>query len=214
VLDEMELALDGFCHNCAQNEKNKEKNMKRAVLVIFFAVFALCNVFSQNESEGDPITFLFGPRLGVTFVITNQSDFDDQVQSIYSSDHSYFPVFSEIGFCTLQQIDLGSSRNFLVFQETFLLGGLDQNFALPFVTILMGYKSGFGFEAGIGPYFSLFHNDKSDNIQMLVSLTYMVGWSFSGKDFSIPLSIHYIPYPSYINPQFTITCGINFAMKD
>ncbi|MBN1696808.1 MAG: hypothetical protein JW881_04785 [Spirochaetales bacterium] len=185
--------------------------MKKTCLLLLCVLIFIPHIFAQEEVA--PVTFLFGPRVGVSAVILDQDDFNDQIQKIISSDDKYFPVFTEIGFSSQQQIDLGDSNNYLVIEQNIFISGLDQRFALPFITLLMCYRMDIGLEAGIGPFFSFF-NDTAERLQMQFALTYSLGWNFKGKNFSVPLNLYFIPYPSYGNPRFTFTAGINFEVKD
>ena len=184
--------------------------MKKIFIFVICLLFVCQIIFSQTNEE--EIMLIFGPRVGVSFIILDQKDFNAEMQKIFGSENEYYPFFSELGLTIQQLIPLKGSNSYLSFYELFSLGGMDQNMALPSFNFLIGYKHRLGFEFAIGPYFTIF--DNSGKLKMDFSLTYMLGWSLINSTYSVPINLMFIPYPSYGNPRFTLTVGINFNIKD
>jgi hypothetical protein len=165
-----------------------------------------------NAQEAAPRTLLFfGPRLGISAVVQNPRDFSDEMQSLLGDwSRKYFPVYSEMGIQAQQLFPLGSTRSYLTFQQTVLLGGLDQGMPLPSAYMTLGYRLPFGLELGLGPYVTV--ASPGGTPVFALSIVYALGWTFVTPGFSVPVSLLFIPLPSYVNPRFSLQSGFSFEM--
>ncbi len=179
---------------------------RAAAFIMVFA--AACGLEAQ---EATPRTLLlFGPRLGISAVIQDPGDFDDNMQSLlHDSSRSYFPVYSEMGVQAQQLFPLGGTRSYLTFQQTLLLGGLDQGMPLPSAYMTLGYRMAFGLEFGLGPYVTVASPGGSPGFAF--SMVYVVGWTFVMPGFQLPITLTFVPLPSYVNPQISVLAGLSFG---
>lgn len=186
----------------------KRQTARTAALVMVFAVTAL-GLWAQ---ESTPRTLLlFGPRLGVSAVLQEPGEFSSDMQKVtQDGDRSFFPVFSEIGIQAEQLFPLGAGGTYLTFQEVVLVGGLDQRMPFPSTFLTLGCRLPFGLEAGIGPYATL--APLRGSAELALSLVYTVGWAFVTPDFQVPVTLMYVPIPSYLVPRISLLFGINFWM--
>jgi hypothetical protein len=180
---------------------------RAAALVVFLA--AAGGLFAQ---EAAPRTLLFfGPRMGVSAVIQEPRNFDNDMQSLlHDSSRSYFPVYSEMGIQAQQLFPLAGASGYLTFQQTLLLGGLDQGMPLPSAYMTLGYRMGFGLELGLGPYITVGSPGGSPGFAF--SMVYTLGWTFVTPGFSLPLTLVFVPLPSYVNPHVSLLFGFSFGM--
>lgn len=87
---------------------------------------------------------LSGPRLGLTVVTGNRSQ--DLLQR-YSLD----PLMSQFGWHFEQAIKPHTGGPMFVIEEVLLVGAVEQQTAIPSVSLIMGIRMPGGFEFGIGP---------------------------------------------------------------
>ncbi len=165
---------------------------------------------AQAEEEKPP-WFFAGFRLGLTGAIADPGDFTRYVQSVFPGYRQYFPLYTQIGLALEQQVPLSFASGQLVVQELVLVSGLDQNFALPLLGLLLGYRFPFGLAVGLGPELTLGRQDAS--IVLLPALMYSVGWYFNVGDFSIPILLLYSPLPPDRKMKFTLLSGFDFGVR-
>jgi len=177
-----------------------------AALVMLFAMAA----GSLSAQEAPPRTILlFGPRVGVSVVFQDSDQFNGDMQSLlHAPDSNFFPLFSEIGIGAQQLFPLGKSGSYLTFQQTLLLGGLEQRMPLPSVFVTFGYRFPFGLELGLGPYATLAPVD--GNPGFAFSMVYTAGWAFVMPDFQVPITVMFVPIPAYTNPRVSLLFGLSF----
>jgi hypothetical protein len=180
--------------------------VRAAALVLLCA--AACSLAAQ---EAAPRTLLFfGPRLGVSAVIQEPRYFNSDVQSLlHDSSRNYFPVYSEMGIQAQQLFPLGETRSYLAFQQTLLLGGLDQAMPLPSAYMTLGYRMPFGLELGLGPYVTVGSPGGSPGFAL--SIAYTLGWTFTTPGFAVPITLIFVPLPSYVNPHISLLFGLSFG---
>jgi hypothetical protein len=183
------------------------------VLCALFCALLLCSGpgLGAQEQQEKPPWLAIGPRVGVTGVVTPQWRFDRQTQEIRSRDSMYFPVYSEIGFNLDERIRLDASGSALIFRQTVLAGGLDQNVLLPSLAGLVGIGTGFGLEALVGPELSL-HASTGDP-RFVASLAVAVGWVFRVWDRPVPLTLVVVPLSVDWEPRITLLAGIDFPVR-
>ena len=192
--------------------------MKRAIAAILCLLCCGLVAFGQSESgsfdsglsETANVELSFGPRAGVSFVVMDSKAFHALISAAWPTENWYFPVFTQIGIATTQLIQLGISDASLAFKEIFLLGGMDQNIALPTASLLMGYQGKTGIGLSFGPFVTLGYGDNAKEIKLQFSFAYEVGWTINRKGVSIPISIMFVPMPSYSNPMITVSTGFMF----
>jgi hypothetical protein len=179
---------------------------RAAALVMFLAAAG-----GVNAQEAAPRTQLFfGPRLGISAVVQEPRDFNDEMQSLLGdSSRKYFPVYSEMGIQAQQLFPLGETGSYLTFQQTLLLGGLDQGMPLPSAYMTLGYRMAFGLEFGLGPYVTVASPGGSPGFAF--SVVYVVGWTFIMPGFQLPITLTFVPLPSYVNPHISVLAGLSFG---
>jgi hypothetical protein len=176
-----------------------------AVLVLFVSGAAL----EAQEQARHPV-LQFGPRLGATGIITNPDTFNSTIQALFPvSSRYYFPAFSEMGVEALQLVPLGEGASALCFRQMFLLGGLDQSIVIPTLNVILAYQTSFGFELGVGPFFTL--TSSKGSVALAASVVYEVGYTFQMKGFSLPVNLLMVPLPGYANPRLTLATGFDFT---
>lgn len=161
---------------------------------------------AQEPAAREPWLFV-GPRAGVTWAMASASRFDQELQALYGSGHTYFPLYSQLGVSLSQHLRLRPSGYRLIIQEGALLSGLDQNYALPAVHLLLGVHLPLGVEAGLGPELTF---PPSGGVQ--AALVYALGWRFPLKGASVPLLLVFSPLPEDRLPRLTLLSGIDFEL--
>jgi len=181
------------------------------VLVTLLLGAAAAGLGAQSETRKTQV--LFGPRLGASVAVMGQPVFNNAMQLLFRDDEKdYFPIFTQMGFEAEQLLPLGDSLNALTVSELFLLGGLDQGLALPNGSLIIGFRSAGGFEAGLGPYVTIVAPE--GELRLAAAVVYAIGYDFPMKGFSLPITLTMVPLPSYSNPQITILAGFNFPGVD
>jgi len=150
-----------------------------------------------------------GPRVGVGGEIAQPSDFNDTVQRIFPSGHTYFPVYSQIGVDLSEQVPLAQTGFHLYFSQLLTVVGLDQNFALPVLDLLLGATTPFGLEAGLGPQLEL--ADDGSGVSLAPSIVYAVGWRFSFGGVSLPVMMFVDPLPPTRRLRLAVLAGVDYG---
>lgn len=185
------------------NGMQRTRIIEAAVVVLFLSAAALA---AQEEAPRSILTF--GPRLGVSAVLQEPGSFSSDMRTLlYDSSRDFFPVFTELGIQAQQALPLGGSGAFFLFQQTLLVGGLEQRMPLPSLSVTLGCRLPFGLELGIGPYATIVPGDPG----FTVSMVYAVGWTFAMQDFQVPLMLTFVPIPSYSSPRLSLLSGLNFG---
>ena len=166
----------------------------------------------DDEIPLPEVVLVFGPRIGVSAIIMDPAKFNTELQVGFPRDVSYFPVFTEFGFTTKQLIAMGDSGRNLIIEETFLLGGLDQNLAIPALRLLLGLEGRVGSEIKVGPYLSF--KDNEGKVGITASFIYLIGWTIRSRGMIVPIEISMVPQPSYWNPRITFTTGLSFRIPN
>ena len=162
------------------------------------------------QEEGHESILLYGPRVGVTYIMQSRDDFSEEMQSIFGGSQSYFPAFSDVGLAATHLIPLGETESYLAIEESLLLGGMDQQLLLPAVSLLVGVRTGFDSSLMLGPYVSTIGG--SDGVELRFSLAYALSWSFEVRGITLPVKFAFVPWPTYAKPKMTLTTGIDFEV--
>lgn len=127
--------------------------------IIFILCLLLCfNIFSQDDlkrEQTDRKVFAHGPRFGFTGIYdfnTSTWGVSEEDSSLLSSDIP--PVISQFGYHCDLSIFLTDHINPLV-QFDGLIGGIENGFFLPSLTMITGFRLYEVFEIGFGPNLSL-----------------------------------------------------------
>ena len=166
---------------------------------------------AQAEPPSPPRSpwLYLGPRIGVGGEIAQPSDFNDTVQRIFPSGHAYFPVYSQIGLDLSERVPLAQTGFHLSFSQLLTVVGLDQNFALPVLDLLLGATTPFGLEAGLGPQLEL--ADDGSGISLAPSIVYAVGWRFSFGGVSLPVMMFIDPLPPTRRVRLAVLAGVDYG---
>ena len=179
------------------------------MFVLFFISFGLTDVLAGEENEENRLTFVFGPRVGATYVVVSKEDFNASLQNAFPRDSAYFPLITQFGLNLEQRIRLGDTESHFAFQEVIVVGGLDQGIVLPSFSCLIGFRSKAGLEFGLGPNVTL--SRSPEGLGVAVSVIYALGWTFSIQDVHIPVDIAIVPTPVDGCPRISLLTGFNFG---
>jgi hypothetical protein len=113
-----------------------------------------------------------------------------------------------MGIQAQQLFPLGGTRSYLSFQQTLLLGGLDQSMPLPSANMTLGYRMAGGLEFALGPYVTVVSPSGSPRLSL--AIVYTIGWTFVMPGFAVPITLMFVPLPSYVNPRISLLSGISF----
>lgn len=157
-----------------------------------------------------PMPWLFvGGRAGVAYELATQSQFNATIQTLYPSTNTYFPLYSVLGIALTERIPIGHTGYRLLLVEQPMVAGIDQNYALPSFTFLVGMQTNFGLEAGLGPEVQA--SAGSSGVVAALSLVYSIGWRFSMGTVSFPISLMIDPIPPHRHPRAALTFGIDYG---
>ncbi len=168
------------------------------------------NPSAADQPEPQRVPWLYvGPRIGVGGEIAQPSNFNDTVQRVFPSGHSYFPVYSQIGLDLSERVSLAETGYHFFFSQLLAVSGLDQNFALPSLSFLLGAMTPFGLEAALGPQLEL-AND-GGGAYVAPSLVYAVGYRLHVGFVSIPVMLFVDPLPPNRRIRLTILAGVDYG---
>jgi len=183
----------------------------RILCCIALFSLALAAQLPAQDTDQKPPWLFAGIRIGLTGAVAGAADFNTIVQEIYPSEHDYFPLYSQIGLGLEQRVPVGIIPGRLTFQELFLVSGLDQNFALPLLGLLVGYRFPFGLEIGLGPEFT--PRLSKENVVLRPALMYTAGWYFNKGNSSIPVMLIYSPLPPDRKMRITLLSGFSYGVR-
>lgn len=147
----------------------------------------------------------------MTYVFAQWSEFDTALQGIYPDDgRTYHPIFAQFGVDFEQWIRLGGTESHFVFREVITVGGLDQNIAIPSLSILVGHRINIGLDFGLGPNFAL--TSINGLPALSVSVVYSTGLTFSFNDVYVPVNLAFVPTPSDSHPRPSLLTRFNFSI--
>ena len=169
---------------------------------------ALCLPASAQEPEAREPWLLVGPRAGITLAMADPGVFDQALQELSPGERSYFPLYSEFGLSLAQHLRLPPGGFRLTIQEAVLVRGLDQNYALPALNLLVGVHLARGLEASLGPELTL-----PPNGPVQLALIYTLGWRFSFTGASVPVLLVFSPLPQDRLGRLSLLSGVDFAFR-
>lgn len=152
---------------------------------------------------------LVGARVGAAYELTKPAVFNDEIQQFYPSAHSYFPLYSRLGLSLSERFPIGDTGWRLALTQLPMISGIDQNYAIPSLTLLVGIQTDFGLEVGLGPQVEPIVG--SGGLVAAPSLVYSAGWRLSLGRFSLPLAIMVDPLPPQRHLWVSVTAGIDYG---
>jgi hypothetical protein len=156
-------------------------NIRSTVLAILVALGSSSASFGQTLNSQLPpyarTANLSGPRFGLTFLA------DSVVQSLEEKGVHVSTHVSQFGWQFEKQFYTKDSGVTMVTEWVALLGGLEQGYALPSLSWLVGIRTRDGAEFGVGP-----------NITPVgAALVLATGMTFRTGAFNIPLNVAVVP---------------------
>jgi hypothetical protein len=181
-----------------------------AILLLF--LLGTWSAFTQEKEESKRLEIVFGPRVGVNYIVVDPEDYNAAIQKVFPDpDRRYFPILTLFGLNLEQRIRLGNTQSHFAFQEVLTVGGLDQNIIVPGLAVLIGFRSRMGLEVGLGPIANL--KITTEGVGIGISVVYSVGWTFSFEDVFVPVDLALVPTPSDGNPRISLLTGFNFKTR-
>lgn len=157
---------------------------------------------------------LVGGRIGAAYEYAKPSTFNALIQPFFPSRSTYFPVYSIVGVSLTESIAISDTGFRLALTQLPAVSGLDQNYAMPQVTLLVGIQTAFGLEGGVGAQLEPVLAAGSSNIEVGPSLVYSVGWRFTFGKVSVPITLTADPLPPGRHrghPRVLLTAGIDYG---
>lgn len=182
-------------------------------LLAVFCALGATGAYGQEDAPAKRVEFVYGPRVGVSYIVTDPAEFNESVQEMFpDSDRKYFPIITQFGLNLEQRIRLGNTASHFAFQEVLIIGGLDQNLIIPSLSVLIGFRSRAGLELGLGPNVSL-KRSADGPAGVGLSVVYALGWTFDFSGVYVPVNLAVVPTPSDGAPRITLLTGFNFRAK-
>lgn len=140
---------------------------------------------------------LAGPRFGVTVLSGGLTDRLKKDRNI-----SVSPFITQFGWQLEKQFKTGSNDVSALTELVVLIGGLEQNVALPSVSWIVGARMKSGFEFGVGP-----------NITPLSSaIVYVAGMTHKVGTLNVPVNVSIVPSVDGI--RASVLTGFNLPTFD
>jgi hypothetical protein len=183
--------------------------MRKTICVLTLVLVAF--LLPAQEQELPVFSSVFGPRVGLTWIVADPTAFNDAIQLIKPAPgRTYFPILTQFGVSLEQHIRLGSTNAKMAFQEVVLVGGLEQNLAIPSGSLLIGFRAGFGLEIGIGPFFYMTVLSGGD-VAIVTTVVAAIGYTVSFSNVNIPIDVAIVPVPADGRPRISLLTGFNFS---
>lgn len=166
----------------------------RTTAVLGFVAIATtaATLNAQDPSDIMRRSFRTGPRYGVTWL---GGSIRDSIKAKFKQDVG--PVISQFGWQYEKQFASLEGGPVALNEFILLVGGLDQNTAIPSITWMVGVRTPGQFEFGVGP------NATPAGVSLAVS----VGQTFRAGGLSIPVNIAIVP--SRFGTRSSILSGFN-----
>ena len=145
----------------------------------------------------EPTVDLSGPRFGITLL-------SGGITGKLRQDHNIKvgPVITQFGWQLEKQFPTGSKDVLALTEFVVLLGGLEQNVALPSLSWIVGARMKSGFEFGVGP-----------NITPLSSaIVYVAGVTHKVGSLNVPVNVSLVP--SVDGVRASVLTGFNLPNFD
>jgi hypothetical protein len=185
-------------------------NTTKSYCLTLLLTLAVATVLSAQEKEGarEP-WFRFGPRIGVTGVVSMWDDFDDNIQQIEPADRDYFPVYSAVGFALEQAIRLSPGSSF-VLRELWLRSGYDQSVVFPSIIVTAGLRIRDRLDVFVGPEWTTdFAGGRTDE---MAYLAVGFGYIFRPWGARMPVTVTAVPLTEDWKPRVTLMMGLDFHL--
>ncbi|MBI1924984.1 hypothetical protein HYR99_12145 [Candidatus Poribacteria bacterium] len=174
------------------------------ITLLGLLIFSITDVLAEEVPK---TIHRAGPRVGMTGLT---GEFADKLKEKHNAE----PLFSQFGWMFEQELPAGKGKEIsVVFQEFFLVGGLDQNLAIPGFTFLMGLRVAPGIEFGAGPnlFFDL-SELKADKPKagsfVKTAFVLGIGMSLPAGRFNFPVNIAVTPASTGL--RTTIITGVTW----
>ena len=142
-----------------------------------------------------PFIQLEGPRFGFTLLssgMTNTLKTDRKIDVA--------PVITQFGWQLERQFPSGHNDIAALMELVVLVGGLDQNVALPSASWVFGARTKSGFEFGVGP-----------NVTAVgTAIVYVAGMTHKVGTVNVPLNVSFVPSVSGV--RTSVLTGFNLSM--
>ena len=150
-----------------------------------------------EHGYADQTVDLAGPRFGVTVLSGGLTDKLKKDRNIKVS-----PFITQFGWQLEKQFKTGSNDVSALTELVFLVGGLEQNVALPSLSWIVGARMKSGFEFGVGP-----------NITPLSSaIVYVAGMTHKVGTLNVPVNVSIVP--SVDGVRASVITGFNLPNFD
>ena len=166
---------------------------------------------SVAASQSSAPWLFVGGRIGAGYEYAKPSDFNSLIQPFFPSANSYFPVYSTLGLSVTESIAIAQTGFRFTMTQLPSVSGLEQNYAMPRLTLLFGVQTGFGLEGGVGPQIEPVVASAGSGVAVGPSLVYAVGWRFSFGRVSVPVTLMVDPLPPHRHPRATLMAGIDYG---
>jgi len=174
----------------------------------FLLIILLFGAVGVSAEEEIPETlYKDGPRVGMTFITGELAD-------KLKEEHDAEPLFSQFGWQFEQIMLAGENKSLsVVWEEIFLVGGLDQSLIVPGFTFVLGIRTSPGFEFGVGPNvlfnFAELQKDKPKIKEFVkTAVVLALGVSVPVGRFSFPIDIAFTPATTGL--RFTTIMGVTW----
>ena len=167
--------------------------MRNVVAALVCVAFA-SPLYAQSGTQAPPPAHtlsLAGPRVGMTFLS------DGVVEKLHERNVDVGQNISQFGWQFERQFYSKQSGVTALNEWVFLLGGLDQNVAIPSLSWMVGVRTRDGAEFGVGP-----------NVTPAgTALVLATGFTFRTGAMNIPLNAAIVP--SKAGTRFTLLSGFS-----
>lgn len=180
--------------------------MKKNIALMIFTLLAI-SVFAldgEDESNQTPFSTHMGPRFGVSYTFAGN---DEDGYNYYDYDSFDYRLKERLltvfGVNFQQRFKLGNTEHRFAFQEAFSWEGLETEYAVPCLMLLMGFQTASGIEAGAGPAFTAEGR----------RIAFTFGYEFRTNGINIPLDLLLLLPKDEAGITLTLTVGFNFNMR-
>jgi len=183
--------------------------MKKVYLYLIFSLLAFSALAEDIDFDYKPlppsrVETWIGPRFGFTFHPLDSEQFSKGVQRVPWSDENktYRPILSQFGFVYEKRYLLGRSDIQFAMQGNAIIGGLDQNTALPTLAVLFGMRVKH-LEVAVGPNMGVGG----------FNVVYAAGYTFTFSDVYIPLNFTFQAGSAPKYNIYGIFTGVNLRTR-
>jgi hypothetical protein len=181
--------------------------MKRIlfIVVVFMSIHSIAFA-EEMETQLDRVVFIIGPQIGYIHYYMTKEEYHEMVSdyrnSLTAKNVEYYPSNIILGVNFEQRLLLGRTNSYFAFQEILTNNGAEQSLFLPSLTIAFGFRSGYGYELGIGEITSI--NG--------FAIQGYIGYIVSYNEINIPIDISATIPNNTAKTTIAITTGIDFKL--